>query len=53
MLTLSDGQVSVERGFSINKSLVKVNIKEETIAAKKIIRSYMFANASKPQIVEI
>ena len=53
MLTLSDGQVSVERGFSINKSLVKVNMKEETIVAKKIIRNYMLANSLKPQIVEI
>ena len=34
ILTLSHGQASVDRGFSINKSLVKVNMKEETIVAK-------------------
>ena len=53
ILTLSHGQASVERGFSINKSLVKVNMKEETIVAKKIIRDYMLANSLKPHTVEI
>ena len=45
--------MSVERGFIINKSLVKVNVKEETIAAKKITRDYMLANSLKPYTVEI
>ena len=53
ILTLSHGQASVERGFSINKSLVKVNMKEETIVAKKIIRDYMLANLLKPYTREI
>ena len=41
IFTLSHGRPSVERGFSISKSLVKLNMKEETILAKKIIRDYM------------
>ena len=41
ILTLSHCQASVEREFSINRSLVKVNMKEETIVAKKIIRDYI------------
>ena len=53
ILTLSHGQASVERGFSINKSLVKVNMKEETIVAKKINRDYMLPNSLKPYTVEI
>ena len=47
------GQASVERGFSINKSLVKVNMKEETTVAKKIIRDCMLANLLKPHTVDI
>ena len=53
ILTLSHGQASVERGFSINKLLVKVNMKEEAIVAKKIIRDYMLANLLKPYTREI
>ena len=52
-LTSSHGQASVERGFIINKSLVKVNKKEETIVAKKITRDYVLANLLKPYTVEI
>ena len=50
ILTLNHDQASVERGFSINKSLVQVNMKEETIVAKKIIRDYMSVNSLKPTL---
>ena len=53
ILTLSHRQASVERDFSINKSLVKVNMKEETIVAKKTICDYMLADSLKPYTVEI
>ena len=43
----------VEQELSINKSLVKVNMKEDTILAKKIICDYMLANSLKPQTVGI
>ena len=53
ILTLNHAQASLEQGFSINKSLVKKNMKEERIAAKRIICDYMLANSLKPHTVEI
>ena len=53
ILTLSHGQAAVERGFSINNSVLKVNIKEDSIVAKKIIRDHMLANALNPHNVQI
>ena len=53
ILTLSHGQAAVEWGFSVNKSIIRVNMKEESIVAKKIIRDYMIANSLKPHTVEI
>ena len=53
LLTSSHGQASVEWGFSINKSLVKVNKKKETIVAKKIICDYILVNSLKPHTVEV
>ena len=47
-MTLSHGW-----GFSINKSLVKVIIKEETIVTKRTIYDYMLVNSLKPHTVEI
>ena len=53
ILTLCHGQASVEQGFNINKSLVKVNMKEEAIVVRKIIHDYMLANSLKSHTVEI
>ena len=53
ILTFSYVQVYAERGFSINKSLVKGNLKEKTIVAKKIIHDYILANSLKAHNVEI
>ena len=36
ILTLSHGQTSVERGFSIKESTLEVNMKTEAIVARKI-----------------
>jgi len=44
ILTLSHCQAAVERRFSLNKALLKTNISEESIIAKKIIRDHMVAN---------
>lgn len=44
ILTLSHGQASVERGFSINKSVLEVNMKAESIVARKLIRDHMIKN---------
>ena len=43
ILTLSHGKASVEHGFSINKSVLKVNITEESIVSKKLVRDHMVA----------
>ena len=53
ILTLSHGQASVERGFSINKSVLKVNITEESIVSKKIVRGHMIANKLESYTVPI
>ena len=53
ILTLSHGQASVERGFSINKSVLKVNITEESIVSKKMVRDHMIANKLEPHTVPI
>ena len=36
---------AIERSFSINKSNVDVNMKEESIATRKIIKDQMLSNA--------
>ena len=41
ILTLSHGQAAVERGFSINNSLSKVNISEQLLVCKKIVRDHL------------
>ena len=43
ILTLSHGEASVEHGFNINKSVLKVNITEESIVSKKLVRDHMLA----------
>lgn len=37
ILTLSHGQAAIERGFSINKDLIDVNMLEKTITSQRII----------------
>ena len=44
ILTLSHDQTAVERGFSLGKSSLQFNIKEESIVAKKIVRDHLLAN---------
>ena len=53
IFTLSHGQASVERGFSVNKSILGVNMKEQSIVARKIIRDHMLANNLVPHTIEI
>ena len=42
ILTLSHGQAAAERGFSLGKSSLEVNIKEKSIVAKKIVKERLF-----------
>ena len=53
ILTLSHGQAAVERSFSINKSVVDVNMKEESIVARKTIKNHMLSNDVQPDMIEI
>ena len=52
-LTLSHDQVAVEHGFSINNSLSKVSISEQTLVCKKIVRDHLISNQLKPHTVPI
>ena len=53
ILTLSQGQTAVERSFSINKSVVDFNTKEESIVARKTIKDHMLLNDIQPDMIEI
>lgn len=41
LLTLSHGQASVERGFSINKGLLVDNLSENSICAQRVVFDYV------------
>ena len=43
-LTLSHGHAAVERRFSLGKSSLQLNIKEESIVSKKIVRDHLLSN---------
>ncbi|XP_066936367.1 uncharacterized protein [Clytia hemisphaerica] len=44
VLTLSHGQAAVERGFSVGKASMRINISDESIVAKKIVKDYLLSN---------
>ena len=44
VLTLSHGQASVERGFSVNKNLLVENLQESSLIAQRRVVDYMDAN---------
>ena len=47
VLTLSHGQVSIDRKFSVNKFMLETNMKEELIVARKLMR--MLAHSLSPE----
>ena len=53
ILTLSHGQAAVGRSFSINKSVVDVNMKGESIVARKTIKDQMLSSDIQPDMIEI
>ena len=53
ILTLSHGQASAERSFSINNTVIDVNMSEDSIVAKKIIKDHMISNKLTPESVQI
>ena len=53
ILTLSHGQASVEREFSLIANIMKTNMSPESFTAKRIIKDHMIANKLKPHTIEI
>ena len=53
VLTLSHGQAAVERSFSVNNSVLNLNMKEDSIVAKKIVKDHMIFNSLKPYTIAI
>ena len=51
IFTLSHGQADVERGFSINKTAIKVNQSEMSLISKRLIKDYMTCNNYEPHTV--
>ena len=53
ILTFSHGQASVERHSSVNKTVINVNMSEDSIVAKEIIKDHMISNKLIPESVQI
>ena len=53
ILTLSHGQASVERGFSVSKSLLVKNLATKSLTAQRIVYDYMKVNDVSAEDVEI
>ena len=53
ILTMSHGQASVERGFSINKSLLVENLSKERLISQRIIYDHMKVNDLQSHELEI
>ena len=51
-MTLSHGQASVERGFSVNKAIITENISTDSIVGKHLVRDYLLTNNLKPHNVQ-
>ena len=47
ILTLSHGQATVERGFSVNKEVLAPNLQETSLVAKRLVHSSMQAAKCK------
>ena len=52
ILTLSHGQASVERGFSINKSLLVENLSETSLISQKIVLDHLRFKMSAQKILK-
>ena len=44
ILTLSLGNASVERGFNINKTMLDINMSQESIIAQCLVKDHMIAD---------
>ena len=53
ILTLSHGQASAERCFSINNAILETNMLLETIVSKQIVRDHVTAKGLQPHTIKI
>ena len=53
ILVLSHGQASVERGLSVNDSIIDTNVSSESIISRRLIRERLISNDLKLAIVPI
>ena len=53
VLVLSHGQASIERGFNLNETILKVNMNEKSVIAGEIIIDHMQKNNLNPPSITI
>ena len=53
VLVLSHGQASIERGFNLNETILKVNMNEKSVIAREIIIDHMQKNNLNPTSITI
>ena len=49
VLTLSHGQASIDRNFSVGKNCEITNMEPESIIGRKFVKDHMLSNNLKPQ----
>ena len=53
ILTISHGLAAAERGFSVNKDIIKSNVSLETVIPKRIIYHHMRSNQLRAHAADI
>ena len=53
LLILFHGQAQMERGFSINKLLLDVNMQNETLVAQQIVHDHIVSENMKPHDLQM
>ena len=52
-LTLNHGQASVERGFSVNSTVLEQNLNEKSITARRLVKDHILPDNLEPHNIEI
>ena len=53
LLTMRHSQAAVERGFSHNNAILKINMSPETVVSKRMIKDHLLSVNMKPHTIEI
>ena len=53
VLTLSHGNADVERGYSLNKGVLKVHINEDSVVSKRRVKDYLLSHNLQPHMFEV